>query len=112
MYDKALAVGGLLAAISASTCCVLPLALGSLGIGSAAVADLGVLAPYQTAFRLAAVGMLGAGLWLAYTRSPVLVDGATCAQRPSTGWTKPILWLGTAVLAAVLSQQVWSRWLA
>ena len=68
MYEKALATVGLLAAIAASTCSVLPLALGSLGIGSTIVADLGVLAPHQTAFRLAAVTLLGADVWLAYSR--------------------------------------------
>ena len=82
MYEKTLAAGGLLAAVAASTCCVLPLALGSLGLGGALVAGLGVLAPYQTVFRLAAVALLGAGLWLAYARKPVLADGALNPARP------------------------------
>ena len=112
MYEKTLAAGGLLAAIGASTCCVLPLALGSLGLGGAVVAGLGVLAPYQTVFRLAAIALLGAGLWLAYTRKPVLVDGAACAPSRSAGWTKPALLAGAAVLVVVLSEPVWARWLA
>ena len=111
MYEKTLAAGGLLAAIAASTCCVLPLTLGSLGLGGAVVAGLGVLAPYQTVFRLAAIALLGAGLWLAYTRKPVLADGATCARSRSAGWTKPVLWAGATVLAMVLSEPVWARWL-
>lgn len=101
----------MLAALAASTYCVLPLALGSLGIGSAVVASLGVLAPYQTAFRLASIALLGGGFWLAYARRPVLVDGAACAPRRFSAWTKPALWLGTAKLAAVLNEPVWSRWL-
>lgn len=112
MREKTLAAGGLLAAVAASTCCVLPLALGSLGFGSALVAQLGVLAPYQTAFRLAAIALLGAGLWFAYSRPPVLVDGAACAPSRSAGWTKPVLWVGAAILAVVLSEPVWVRWLA
>lgn len=112
MYEKTLAAGGVLAAVAASTCCVLPLALGSLGLGGAVVAGLGVLAPYQTVFRLAAVALLGAGLWLAYARKPVLVDGAACDPSRPAGWTKPALWAGAAVLAVVLSEPVWTRWFA
>lgn len=112
MYEKTFAAGGLLAAVAASTCCVLPLALGSLGLGGALVAGLGVLAPYQTMFRLAAIALLGAGLWLAYARKPVLADGAACAPSRSAGWTKPVLWAGAAVLSVVLSEPLWARWLA
>ena len=82
------------------------------GLGGAVVAGLGVLAPYQTVFRLAAIALLGAGLWLAYTRRPVVADGAACAPSRSAGWTKPVLWAGAAVLAVVLSEPVWARWLA
>ena len=112
MYEKTLAAGGLLAAVAASTCCVLPLALGSLGVGGTLVAGLGVLAPYQTAFRLAAIALLGAGLWLAYARKPILADGAVCTSSRLVGWTKPVLWVGAAVLSVVLSEPVWARWLA
>lgn len=110
MYENALATSELLAAIAGSTCCVLPLALGSLGIGSTIAADLGVLAPHQTAFRLAAVTLLGAGFWLAYSRRSVLTDGAACTPRRSAGRTKAVLWLGSAILAAVLSEPIWSGW--
>lgn len=112
MRAKTLAAGGLIAAIATSTCCVLPLALASLGFGSAFVASLGVLAPYQTAFRLAAIALLGGGFWLAYSQRPVLVYGATCAPSRMAGWTKLVLWVGAAILAVVLSEPLWARWLA
>lgn len=41
------AVSGL-GAIAASSCCVLPLALGSLGAGAGAFSSLGALAPWRT----------------------------------------------------------------
>lgn len=109
---KALAAGGVIAAVAASTCCVLPLALGSLGLGGAVVAGLGVLAPYQTVFRIVAVALLGAGFWLAYARRPALADGAACAPGAPNDWAKPVLWVGAAVLAVVLGEPVWARWLA
>ena len=112
MREVALAAGGLVAAVAASTCCVLPLALGSLGLGGAAVAGLGVLAPYQVVFRIAGVALLGAGLWLAYARKPALVEGAACAPGKTAGGAKPVLWGGVAVMAVVLSEPLWMRWLA
>lgn len=112
MYEKTLAAGGLLAAIAASTCCSLPLVLGSLGIGGAVLASLSVLSPYQTVLRLAAVALLGTGFWLAYARKPVLADGVACAPSRSSAWAKPALWVGVVVLGVVLSEPVWARWFA
>ena len=109
MREVALAAGGLVAAVAASTCCVLPLTLGSLGLGGALVAGLGVLAPYQALFRIAAVALLGAGFWLAYSQKPALADGATCAPGQTAGRTKPVLWAGVAVMAVVLSEPLWMR---
>ena len=109
MREVALAAGGLVAAVAASTCCVLPLALGSLGLGGALVAGLGVLAPYQTMFRIAAVALLGAGFWLAYARKPAITEGAACTPGQITGRAKPVLWAGVAVMAAVLSEPLWMR---
>ena len=112
MREKALAAGGLVAAVAASTCCVLPLALGSLGLGGALVAGIGALAPYQAAFRIAAIVLLGAGFWLAYAQKTDLAEGVACAPSATAGWAKPVLWAGTAVLTVVLSEPLWARWLA
>ena len=96
MREIALAAGGLVAAVAASTCCVMPLALGSLGLGGALVAGLGALAPYQTVFRIAAIALLGAGFWLAYASKPALVVGAICAPSATAGWTERLRRSGPA----------------
>lgn len=106
------AAGGAVAALAASTCCVMPLALGTLGMGSTFASSLGVLAPYQTTFRLAAIALLGAGFWLAYARRAVGVDPAACSPGRTARGGKPLLWTGASVLAVVLSEPVWGRWLA
>ena len=112
MREKALAAGGLVAAVAASTCWVLPLTLGSPGLGGALVEGLGALAPFQTLFRIAAIALLGAGFWLAYAKKPALAEGVACVPSATAGWAKPVLWAGTAVLAVVLSEPLWARWLA
>jgi mercuric ion transport protein len=43
----ALAAGGILAALGASSCCVLPFALFTLGVSGAWISNLTALAPYQ-----------------------------------------------------------------
>jgi len=106
------AAGGAVAALAASTCCVVPLALGTLGLGSTFASCLGVLSPYQTTFRLAAIALLGAEFWLAYARRAVGVDGAACTPRRTARGTKPLLGTGASVLAVVPSEPVWRRWLA
>ena len=44
------AVGGILGALAASSCCIVPLVLFSLGIGGAWIGNLTALAPYKPLF--------------------------------------------------------------
>jgi mercuric ion transport protein len=76
-----LAAGGLFGALAASSCCILPVLLFSLGIGGAWIANFTQLAPYKPYFILATLGVLGAGYWLAYRGSKLAcADGAACAR--------------------------------
>jgi mercuric ion transport protein len=76
-----LAVGGLFGALTASSCCILPVVLFSLGIGGAWIANFTQLAPYQPIFIAATVVFLSAGYWLVYraSRQACAVD-QTCAR--------------------------------
>ncbi|TDW25242.1 MerT mercuric transport protein [Rhizobium azibense] len=53
-----LAAGGIIAALGASSCCVVPLALLALGISGAWIGNLTAFAPYQPLFVTAAIGCL------------------------------------------------------
>jgi len=96
------AVGGILAALGASSCCILPLALFSLGVSGAWIGNLTALARYQPVFIAAAVAFLGFGFWRAYRRPAACADAGACA-RPGSGRLARIgLWIAAAlVLAAV-----------
>lgn len=96
------AVGGILAALGASSCCILPLALFSLGVSGAWIGNLTALARYQPVFIAAAVACLGFGFWRAYRRPAACADAGACA-RPGPGRLARIgLWIAAAlVLAAV-----------
>ncbi|KAA0686114.1 MULTISPECIES: mercuric transporter MerT family protein [Azospirillum] len=94
-----LAVGGLLGAFGASSCCVLPLVFFSLGVSGAWIGNLTTLAPYQPLFVAAALGCLGAGLWRVYRRPPAC-DGPACTRPAPNRLVKAALW-GAAVLVGV-----------
>jgi len=107
-----LAAGGLLAAIAASTCCVLPLGLGAVGLGGAWLSTLAVVASYEAAFRILAILLLGAGFWLVYARRSAGGDGASCSVVPARRVTKTLLWAGAIAVAVVLSAGWWTPWIA
>src|SRR5215831_20790947 len=81
--QKLVAAGGVLGAIAASSCCIAPLVLFSLGISGAWIGNLTALAPYQPYFIAATLACLGYGYWLVYRRKNVgCSEGATCAKPP------------------------------
>lgn len=94
-----LAALGVLGATLASSCCILPLALVTLGVGGAWMPKLTALAPYQPYFLTLAGASLGLGFWKAYRGKPTAcrADGY-CARPASARITKAALWTG-ALLA-------------
>ena len=73
--------GGILGALAASSCCILPLVLFGLGVSGAWIGNLTRLAPYQPFFITATFACVGYGYWLVYRSSKVTcADGATCAR--------------------------------
>ena len=76
-----MAAGGILGALAASSCCIVPLALFGLGVSGAWIGNLTRLAPYQPCFIVATLGFLGAGYWLVFRDSKTVgADGESCAH--------------------------------
>ncbi len=96
------AFGAVLGALASSSCCVVPLALFSLGVGGAWIGNLAALAPYQPYFVTATLLFLGTGFVMVYRRPKATVgaDGAFCARPVAGRITKTALWLSTALVAA------------
>ena len=92
------AAGGMLGALAASSCCVAPLVLFSLGITGAWIGALAAMAPYQPYAIALTLVFVGVGFVMVY-RKPKAA-GAVCA-RPALGRiTKPALWAATALVGA------------
>src|SRR5262249_58325501 len=79
--QRLMAAGGLVGALAASSCCILPLVLFSLGVSGAWIGNFTQLAPYQPYFLAVTIGCLGYGYWLVYRSTKLAcADGDACAH--------------------------------
>jgi len=98
-----MAAGGMLGALAASSCCILPLALFGFGISGAWIGNFTRLAPYQPYFIAATLAFLGYGYWLVYRSSTrACADGETCARPLPNRIVKTSLILATILVVAAL----------
>jgi mercuric ion transport protein len=102
--QKLLTVGGVLGALAASSCCIVPLALFGLGVSGAWIGNLTQLAPYQPYFIAATVGCLGFGYWLRYrSRKVACADGEVCARALPNRVVTTSLVLATILVISALA---------
>lgn len=106
-----LAVGGILAALGASSCCVLPLALFTLGVSGGWIGNLTALAPYQPLFVAAAALLVGVGFRHVYRKpSAACVDGH-CGTTASHRLAKAGLWAAASLVLVALAFPYLARFL-
>ena len=98
-----MSLGGILAALGAASCCVVPFVLFTLGISGAWISNFTALEPYQPIFAVITVGFLGFGFYLVYRKPKVAcADGSYCAK-PSSGRIAKIgLWTATILVIIAL----------
>lgn len=103
------ASGSVIGAILASSCCILPLVLLSLGIGGAGMSNLRALEPYQPVFLLFTLGMLGVGFYDVYRkpkdtcRTDACDMDGYCSTPLAERGIKIALWSATLLVALVLA---------
>lgn len=98
------AVGALIAAIGAMSCCVLPLALSSLGASGAWLGNLTALSPYQPYFVGASALLIAIGFWRVYRQPQVeCADGSYCAAPQSRWLVKSALWVAAFLVIGALA---------
>jgi mercuric ion transport protein len=98
-----LAASGLAAAFGAASCCALPMLLASLGMGSAWLLGIALLAaPHRIALLTATVVCLvGAGTVLIWHRRAIAcAKGSVCGHRAVTPLVASFLSLATALAIA------------
>src|SRR6266436_8085307 len=98
-----MASGGMLGALAASSCCILPLVLFSLGVSGAWIGNFTRLAPYQFYFIAATLLFLGSGYWLVYrSGARACAEGEACARPLPNRIVKATLIAATILVAAAL----------
>lgn len=110
---RLLAAGGILGAVLASSCCVAPLLLVTIGVSGAWIGNLTALQPYKPYVLSATALLLGLGFWHVYfkgKRKRECTQDGYCALPGAARATKSVLWV--AALLALLSATVgiWAPW--
>ena len=101
---KIIATGGLLGAIAASTCCVLPVILFALGISGAWISNLVSLARYKPFFVVLSLVFIGTGFWMVYIKPQIStpkVQSTSCYRPFSEKTIKIMLWFSVIIILIV-----------
>ena len=103
------AAGGVIGAVLASSCCIGPLVLITLGASGAWIGNLTALKDYQPVFVAVTLAFLAFGFWQVYGKAMQSCDdGSYCASPTSDRIVKSALWIATVLVALALSVDLWA----
>ena len=103
------AAGGAIGAVLASTCCVVPLLLLTLGVSGAWIGNLTLLEPYRPISAGIALVFIGLGFRKVYFKAkPACEEGSYCARPESSVITKTVLWISTVLVLLALTIDWWA----
>ena len=107
--NQLVAAGSVLGAVLASSCCILPLVLVTLGASGAWIGNLTALEPYKPIFAGITIVLLGFGFWHVYLKPrKACEDGSYCATDTSSRITKSALWIATVLVLLALTIDYWA----
>ena len=102
-HVRLIAAGGILGALAASSCCILPLALFSLGISGAWISNFTALAPFKPYFAAGTLALLGYGYYLVYVKPKQACADGSCARPLPNRLVKSSLWIATMLVVVALA---------
>lgn len=106
--NTVLGVGVVLAAFGASLCCILPVAVAILGVGSAALGAR--LEPFRPWLAGLTVLLLGFAFYQTY-KPQDCAPGQACAVSASRRRNRIVLWIVAAVAIALMAFPYYASWL-
>ncbi|MBU6355760.1 MAG: mercury transporter MerT [Rhodospirillales bacterium] len=99
---RLLSIGGIMAALGAASCCVIPFLFFAFGVSGAWLGNLTVLEPYQPIFATATIGFVGFGAWRLRRKAKVACADSYCGTPKADRIAKIGLWTaGILVIVAV-----------
>lgn len=96
-------IGGIIATIVASVCCVGPLLLITLGIGGAWVAQLTLFEAVRPLFIVVSVAFLGFAFHRLYFAPQVCKPGTICADPKILKRQRAVYWVVSILLLGLLA---------
>lgn len=107
--NRLIAAGSVLGAILASSCCIVPLVLVTLGASGAWIGNLTALEPYKPIFAGVTMILIGFGFWHVYLKPrQACDDDSYCATNTSSRITKSALWIATILVLLALTIDYWA----
>ena len=103
MSEKRWLIGGVLATVGASLCCVVPLVFVSLGIGGAWLASLQWFEPYRPYFIAATLVFLALGFYALYLKPARCNPGEACADPRVRRRQRTIFWSVSFALLVLIA---------
>jgi mercuric ion transport protein len=101
--------GGVIGALLASSCCILPLLLVILGVGGSWIGNLSQLNVYQPYFIGFASLCLGAGFWQVYIKPKQnCASDSDCATPRSNRLIKTVLCAATLLVVTNATIVIWA----
>lgn len=92
-------VGGIAAAVIASLCCIGPVLVVFLGVGS--IAAFSVFETYRPYLIGLTVSLIGVAFYLTYKRREVKCEDGTCKIESASKWAKTGVWTVTLLAGLV-----------
>ena len=104
-----LAAAGMLGALAASSCCIVPLLLVTFGISGAWLGNLTALEPFKPYIAGVTVAALALGFWHVYFKRQQACDVDGYGARPGASLlTKSALWLAAVVVLLAITIDWWA----
>ncbi|MEX0829361.1 MAG: mercuric transporter MerT family protein [Nitrospirales bacterium] len=108
-------LGGVIAALLASLCCIGPVAFGALGVGVGATGLLAGTAsflkafvPYRPFFIVVAIMAIGIGFYLVYRKpNAACAVGSPCSHSRRRSKSVFVLWCATALTLVFVLSPYW-----
>ena len=102
------ATGGVVGAVLASSCCIGPIVLITLGASGPWIGKLTALNAYQPLFVGLTAAFLGYGFWRVYWKLDLDCDDESCATPRTDRVVKVALWTATALVIVALTTDLWA----
>ncbi len=100
---RLLSAGGIVAAIAAASCCVIPFLLFTLGVSGAWIGNLTALEPYQPVFAAVSLCFIGFGAWRLRHKAKMACAEGYCATPRADRIARIGLWIASILVVIALT---------